>query len=110
MRNFYFAIFMLSVVCLLFGVGMPLNSELLLVDKLVLRPESWEVSLSSDQKIFRNATNQEAKAKILAVLRAHRPSDFDWSVLSIFISSAVLSFVGWRREIWFSKIGQPTSR
>ena len=101
MRNFYFAIFVLSVFFLAFCNPVP--SELTLTDKLALHPESWAVSLNGDPKMFRNATDEDAKARILAILRTHRSSDIDWHFASIFIACAVFSFVGWRREIWFSK-------
>ena len=101
MKNFYLAAFILSVVCLLFGLPMP--SDLSLTDQLVLQPENWTVTLNEAAKTFRNANAADAKVQILEILRANLSYNPDKRVLAIFGMSAFFSFLGWRREAFISR-------
>jgi hypothetical protein len=104
----YRALFVVSGLILIASLIEPARTLTPISERLSRQTDEWAFTFGTTNCVPLGATEEQCKAMLLQYFQEHKADDdcpLRWLTLGAAVS-AVFSFVGWRREVYWQKRGQ----
>jgi hypothetical protein len=104
----YRTLLFLSVLLFIASLILSASPGIAISKRLSQQPDDWTFTFGTTNHLLMGATEEQSKAMLLRYFREHETggeSPLGWLTLGAGVT-AVLSHVGWRREVDWQKQGQ----
>ena len=105
MIAFYRALFVVSVIFLIASLIAPARTITPIGRRLTMHADDWSIRVDTTNHFVLGVTEEQSKAMLLQYFQKHGTDDeypLGWLTLGADVA-AVLSFIGWRREVYWKK-------